>query len=289
MSARRDDAQKSLLNRQALLEELNRLREALRAKESASAYDGRSGLIVARLCAGLSQAEWDELVREGGFHHWLTLPADENPMPHLAQLQKTLDELSYQSYQDPLTGLANRRTFQKALKIELERAFRGSTPLCLAMLDLDDFKSVNDRFGHVCGDKVLISLAGAMLQGTRTYDTAARVGGEEFALILPGSSMHQAEATVARLLGVVRGRKVVCEGVESPVGMTVSVGLACTKGKAPLSVDAFMDLADKALYQAKSQGKDRLVKAPIPDLVDTSKDTLVHAQEKQFLFTGPDS
>jgi len=136
---------------------------------------------------------------------------------------------------------------------------------------------------------VLLSLAGALLGHKRAYDLAARIGGEEFALVLPGSGLAQAESTLERILQEIRQRKVLCDGVDEPVGVTCSAGVVCTKGRASVSLEQFVDMADKALYEAKRQGKDRLAKAPIPDLFDPSRATLVHAQEKKFLFTGPDT
>lgn len=276
-------------NRQEILDEISRLRDALSKKDRTSLNGYLDGLIIVRLCSGLTIEEWEEISREGHFLHWLALPASGDAAPHLARMQRTMEELAHQTRHDPLTGLANRRAFEKNLKLELERCYRSRSSLSLAILDLDDFKSVNDTFGHICGDRVLMAIAGTLLGHKRGYDMAARIGGEEFALILPGSGLMQAEATLERLLGETRSRKVTCEGVNEPVSVTCSVGLVCTKGKIPLNVERFVDMADKALYEAKAQGKNRIVKAPIPDLLETPQATLVHAQEKQFLFTGPDT
>jgi diguanylate cyclase (GGDEF)-like protein len=276
-------------NHQALMEEIARLRAALDTQEVTAAGDNDQGLILARLCAGLSMEDWAALQANGGFQQWLALPATGTPLPHLIQIQRTLEELAYQTQHDPMTGLANRRAFERTLHQELERSHRGGTPLSLAILDVDDFKSVNDRYGHPCGDRLLMALAGAILGAKRGYDLAARIGGEEFALVLPGSGLVQAERFLERLLDDVRNRKIVCEDAPEPVSRTVSVGLVCTKGKSMLSVERFVAMADKALYDAKAAGKNRIVKAPLPDLQEPSKTTLVHAQEKQFLFTGPDT
>lgn len=275
--------------RLAILEEISRLREALaKVNRTSTNNECRDGLLLVRLCAGLTLDEWAEITRDGQFMQWLALPASGDATPHLERIQHTLEELAHQTRHDPLTGLANRRAFEKNLKMELERAYRSGSSLSLAIIDLDDFKAVNDTYGHLCGDRVLAATAGTLLSHKRGYDLAARIGGEEFALILPGSGLVQAEATLERVLEEAKARKVICEGVPTPVSVTCSVGLVCTKGKVALSVDRFVDMADKALYEAKAQGKDRIVKAPIPDLLETPQATLVHAQEKQFLFTGPD-
>ncbi|WP_243362871.1 GGDEF domain-containing protein [Fundidesulfovibrio terrae] len=276
-------------DRREILDEIARLRDALTRKIRSSVKGSTDGIIIARLCAGLTLDEWDEIIQDGHFMHWLALPASGDATPHLARLQRTLEELAHQTRHDPLTGLANRRAFEKVLKMELERSYRSGTSLSLAILDLDDFKAVNDTYGHLCGDRVLVGIAGTLLGHKRGYDLAARIGGEEFALILPGSGLMQAETTLMRLLDESRGRQVTCEGVADPVGVTCSAGLVCTKGKMHLTVERFIGMADKALYEAKAQGKNRIVKAPIPDLLETPQATLVHAQEKQFLFTGPDT
>jgi len=276
-------------DKQAILEEITRLREAIAKKSRTSLSGSPDGLIIARLCSGLTMADWKELIQDGHFINWLALPASGDATPHLASIQRTIEELTHQTRHDPLTGLANRRAFERNLKLELERAYRSGSSLSLAILDLDDFKAVNDTYGHLCGDRVLMGIAAALLGHKRGYDMAARIGGEEFALILPGSGLRQAESSLERLLSQAREHKVNCEGVDNPVSVTCSAGLVCTKGKTPLSVERFVDMADKALYEAKAQGKDRIVKAPIPDLMETPQATLVHAQEKQFLFTGPDT
>ncbi len=277
------------VDRQVLLEEFLRLRDALHNLRQGSERSSETGLILAKFCAGITLEEWNSLAHEGGFPQWLALPASGTALPHLLNIQHTLEELSHQSQHDPMTGLSNRRTFERTLKLELERAQRSNTSLSLAILDLDDFKAVNDTRGHLCGDHVLVALAGIMLSNKRSYDTASRIGGEEFALILPGSGLMQAQSTLERLLEDVREHRVNCEGVDESVSITVSVGLACTKGRIPLSPQRFLDMADKALYEAKAAGKNRIVMAPIPDLLETSMATLVRSQEKQFLFAGPDT
>ena len=274
--------------RPEILEEISKIREALAKVDRNSVSGCKDGIIIARLCSGMTLDEWAEIVSDGQFAQWLALPASGDATPHLTRIQRTLEELAHQTRHDPLTGLANRRAFEKNLKMELERAYRSGSNLSLAIFDLDDFKAVNDTYGHLCGDRVLASIAGTLLSHKRGYDLAARIGGEEFALILPGSGLVQAETTLERILDEAKSHKVICEGVPTPVSVTTSVGLVCTKGKMSLNVERFLDMADKALYEAKAQGKNRIVKAPIPDLLVPPQSALVHAQEKQFLFTGPD-
>jgi diguanylate cyclase (GGDEF)-like protein len=282
-----DDPEYLVQSRQEIIEEIARLHQTLCAAGQSDHREGHDGLMIIGLCHGLSLEEWENLKREGGFVHWLALPTIETPLPNLTRIQLAMEKLADETRRDPLTGLANRRAFEATMRLELDRSYRSATDLSLAIIDIDNFKSINDTHGHVCGDKVLVDLAHTIHKSTRSYDLAARLGGEEFALILPSTGLLQTERFMLRLLAEIRQRRVVCAESESPVGITVSAGLVCTKGKIPLSVERLVELADKALYEAKRTGKDRVVKAPIPDIEGATEHTLVKVHEKQFLFTGP--
>jgi diguanylate cyclase (GGDEF)-like protein len=203
----------------------------------------------------------------------------------VVHLQHTLEELSFLTDHDPLTGLSNRRAFERGLDLEIERAGRSNTTLSLALLDLDDFKAVNDTFGHPCGDQVLVAVADAMQGMKRGYDLAARIGGEEFALILPGAGLMEVQTVIDRLHEAVRALRVDC-GAGRPITTTCSVGVATYRGRLPVSVPEIMTMADRALYQAKGQGKNRTIVLPVHDLAASLKTTLVQSSEKKFLFTG---
>jgi diguanylate cyclase (GGDEF)-like protein len=249
--------------------------------------DCDTGLVLMRLCAGLTMDQWNELAKRHNLSRWMALPLRENPAPHLVHLQKILEDLTYRNEHDSLTNLANRAAFERVLELEFERTGRTGAPLSLAMFDVDDFKKVNDSHGHPCGDKVLVELAGILLAGKRGYDLAARIGGEEFVLVLPGAGMVRAQAVVERLLETLRERVFFCSprGAES-FRVTASVGLACHRGGAGLSPKELIDMADKALYKAKHNGKNRVEKAPLPPLPEDIRKTFVHSEEKRFLFTG---
>lgn len=270
-------------DQEALLAELKSLRQALGQEAGAGC---RSGLVLLRMCSGLGLKDWTKLSASPEFREWLALPLDENPLPCLERIQETIRELSYLTEHDHLTKLSNRGAFDRALKSELDRAHRAGASLSLAMLDLDDFKRINDTFGHPCGDEVLKALSKALLEAKRTYDFAARLGGEEFALLLPGVGMSQASIMLERLLASVRSMEIICPESAAPIRVTISAGLACTKGKLPISPDKLVSLADKALYEAKRSGKDKVVRAPIIDLTRPPEKTLVRSDEKNFLFTG---
>ncbi|HEY2939476.1 MAG TPA: sensor domain-containing diguanylate cyclase [Gaiellaceae bacterium] len=155
---------------------------------------------------------------------------------------------------DALTGLHNRRYFHETLAREVSRAQRYGRRLALVVFDLDDFKAINDRIGHLAGDAVLAEIAERVRDVVRTADIACRVGGDEFAVILPESSMDDADQLYHRVRGAVSSRAVAQAG-----RLNLSAGIA------ELSEDddatTFFERADGALYRAKELGKGQLVEA----------------------------
>lgn len=271
---------------EALAVELDELRQLLDGTEKPACAEEGEGLVIMRLCSGLTLKEWECLGSRRDLRDWMALPITANPFPYLTRIQQTLKELVFLSEHDPLTKLHNRGAFERILAAELIRSSRSGQPLALVLLDLDDFKAVNDTYGHPCGDRVLETMGALLAAEKRTYDYAARVGGEEFALILPGVGMVRAEGIVERLIESARTLRVVCDGVDTPLCVTLSAGIACTKGKVAISREKLYAMADEALYAAKAEGKDRAHCAPIADLAGTPEKTLVRADEKRFLFTG---
>jgi diguanylate cyclase (GGDEF)-like protein len=165
-----------------------------------------------------------------------------------------------QALVDPLTGLANRRLAEGALETELARAGRFEEPLALMMMDLDDFKQINDRWGHPFGDEVLREFAAALTESIREIDLSGRWGGEEFAVVLPGTDMHGGVALAERIRANLRSRSMAAPDGEV-VEITASFGVAAypeVKGK-----DDLVAAADAALYEAKRRGKDRVARAEI--------------------------
>lgn len=241
---------------------------------------------VFRLIKGMTPDDWESLAVRHDLSQWLTLPVDGNAFPHLKRFQETLEKLAYQTDHDPLTGLANRRAFDRSLDIELERSKRTRTPLSLAILDLDDFKRVNDTYGHPKGDEVLARFAKQLRASTRRYDMAARFGGEEFALIMAGSGLVKAQRLLDRLLGEFRAIEFASPDGGDTFSVTCSVGLTCYKGGAPLTGEKLVKLADDALYEAKAAGKDQVKVSKLFFVDNVPNDTLVQANEKQFLFGG---
>ncbi len=240
-------------------------------------------LAMARLCRDLPLSDWQELIEQLGFKQWIAFPLNGDIFPYLMHLQERLEDLAVQVEQDPLTGLFNRRAYDRLLLQEMERSKRQNSYLSLAVLDLDDFKQVNDTYGHPAGDTVLIGLAKAMRETKRAYDLAARIGGEEFALILPGTGGHKCKAMLQRVLDLFSSMQFTHEG--KTFSCTFSAGVSSFRGRAQVDSQTFHALADKALYEAKKE-KNRIIVQRVTEEPVFPKATMVHMDEKQFLFSG---
>lgn len=171
-------------------------------------------------------------------------------------------ELKHQASTDPLTGLANRRAFELAAKRELARARRAQSPLSLALLDIDHFKRINDEHGHAAGDEVLRVVGRVLAECLRCEDCVGRVGGEEFAVMLPGAALSEAREVLQRVLARLASTTV--QAGPQRIAVTATVGLAqCSAGGA--SLEALLSSADAALYAGKREGRNRvMVAADVP-------------------------
>lgn len=169
----------------------------------------------------------------------------------MAEVRSLLAQLEAQARTDELTGLANLRALHEVAAKEIARSTRFDHPLTLAYLDIDHFKEVNDRAGHAAGDRVLIALASVASKATRTVDTVARVGGDEFVVLMPETKPDAALLLADRL------REMFAQAAASlcDVGVTCSIGLACFE-EAPRSVDGLLEVADRLMYEAKANGGD---------------------------------
>lgn len=274
-----------------LANELRTLARLLRAQGTPEHEPG-VGLVIARLAPALTLDDWRAMLARpelASLKDWIALPLEGDPLPFVHHLQSRLDELAWQTEHDPLTGLHNRRAFDRILSQELNRAQRQHSRLALAVIDLDNFKQVNDTYGHPCGDEALQALARVLTAGKRGYDVAARTGGEEFSLILPGAGIRRARAMVERLLEDFAGHEFHCspEGQEMPpFRCTFSAGLAITRGVSRVRPAEFISLADQALYKAKHAGKACVEACLAADEETMVRSTLVQSSEKQFLLSN---
>jgi diguanylate cyclase len=172
-------------------------------------------------------------------------------------LQTELEQLSELVREDQLTGSLNRRGLDDVLEREMARADRRKTPLCVAMLDLDDFKKINDTLGHAGGDLALIHLVRVVKETLRAMDVIARFGGEEFMIVLPDTPLEAASQTVTRVQRELTKR--IFMHNNEKVLITFSAGVALRK--AGEDQESLIRRADEAAYQAKRSGKNRVVSA----------------------------
>jgi diguanylate cyclase (GGDEF)-like protein len=198
-------------------------------------------------------------------------PTDFDTEP-LAELQALIDALCELSMHDGLTGLVNSTFFQAALASELDRSFRTGRGCGLMLIDLDQFKLVNDTHGHDIGDHVLRAVAIQLKKSIRSMDTAARTGGDEFAVILPECTPEDAVRAATRIHGTLNPLVVTIEDV--PLGVTTSAGLAWTEPGAAVPPRMLLARADTELYRAKRAGRRRL---SYPQLVPTRLSAAEHA------------
>jgi diguanylate cyclase (GGDEF)-like protein len=172
-------------------------------------------------------------------------------------IQKANEMLEHLAVTDGLTGLYNHRFFRQQLESEFERARRYSLPLSCMIIDIDNFKKVNDTYGHLQGDTVLRGIAATTLQSVRKSDIVARYGGEEFVVIMPQTGLDGAKAQAERMLRDIRQMN--HEGMPPGSQVTVSIGVAVFDPATMLDCEALIRVADSALYEAKDAGKNRVV------------------------------
>jgi diguanylate cyclase (GGDEF)-like protein len=161
---------------------------------------------------------------------------------------------------DTKTGLLNASTWESEAEREIARAVRTHSPLCVALLDLDHFKKVNDTHGHLVGDKALRAVSGVLREQMRSYDLAGRFGGEEFAVLLPQTREAQALTIAERLRTVVAALSVPVgedDLAAARVQVTVSIGVAALDRDGAAELTALLAAADAALYRAKQAGRNR--------------------------------
>lgn len=209
---------------------------------------------------------WDRRKNGEIYPKWLTISTvkDSNGIvtnyvgSHIDITDRKLleDELNRQAHIDFLTGVSNRRHFMELAEQELNRATRYANSLSIFMMDIDFFKQVNDTHGHKAGDAVLIKLAQVCCETLREVDVIGRIGGEEFAILLPETDMETAAEVAERLRVAITDTKVPLES-GLPLRVTVSIGVVSLSSKED-NIDVLLNLADKALYEAKETGRNKV-------------------------------
>ena len=170
----------------------------------------------------------------------------------IAERLGALSQAEHNAVTDALTGLGNRHWMQDMFERELKRERTDQRALCLMMADVDRFKEINDEFGHIAGDRILVAIASALRERLRPTDLIARFGGDEFAVLLPGVSLRTAAATAERIRKDI-GRN---SDPKLPVDVTISIGL--TTATESDDLNRLLQRADGAMYDAKEQGRDRV-------------------------------
>jgi diguanylate cyclase len=174
------------------------------------------------------------------------------------QLRAELDQVREEAIRDPLTGLANRRAFDERLVDALDDTLMQLRNICLMIIDIDQFKEINDKHGHQIGDKVLQFLASVLKKNFKGKDLVARYGGDEFAVIIENAPRAGVMSVAETIRKQVEESKLRRTDTGEPLGkVTVSVGYDCIQ--ADDSPNTVMDRADKALYEAKKQGRNRVL------------------------------
>jgi diguanylate cyclase (GGDEF)-like protein len=203
--------------------------------------------LIADISAGSSYSRlviyiWNATIRLGFF--LLTVL--------LLRLGKALEREKALSRTDFLTGAVNNRFFYDLAQREIDRSIRYPHPITVAFIDVDNFKTINDQFGHSTGDKVLEAIASSIQQHLRKTDIVARIGGDEFAILLPEAGADNAQKIISKMQRILLG-----EMHRNNWAVTFSIGVS-TFNTPPASVDEMLNLADKEMYAAKNKGKNNI-------------------------------
>jgi diguanylate cyclase len=209
--------------KRALLRETDRLRQAVREKES------RDTAQIEKLSLQVSA------------------------------LNREVQSVRSASERDRLTGIFNRRAFDRHLDDLITRNAAQAEPFALLMIDIDDFKRINDAYGHLAGDRVLVTLANKCLQAVRSQDLLARYGGEEFAILLPGASLKNAINKSRQICQSIAATRYVLEGMPPWEALTLTVSIGVSAWCQGDTAAALVGRADQALRAAKDAGKNRAV------------------------------
>jgi diguanylate cyclase len=208
------------------------------------------------------------------------MPAPEGEPGSLAWMQGLVDALVMLSSRDALTALANRRSFELTLARECDRVARSGEPALLLALDIDHFKNINDQHGHATGDRVIQAVARALQDSVRPMDLVARVGGEEFAIVLPNCPPSFGQAVAERVRRRVATAQVGAPGGEV-LAFSVSVGGAFAPAWVRSTPALWLERSDRQLYRAKAEGRNRVC-------LEAAASPAVSAEERNMLFPSYD-
>lgn len=159
---------------------------------------------------------------------------------------------------DYLTGVSNRRLFEQLGSAEISAHYRHNKPLSLMLIDIDHFKNINDTFGHSCGDRALIKVAEIISTRVRAEDIVARLGGEEFVVLLPETTIENARVVAEELRHSISETRFKSLNSNKTISLTISIGLVSLNHDEKIPLDEFIDRADKAMYNAKKHGRNRV-------------------------------
>ncbi|MFN2599344.1 MAG: GGDEF domain-containing protein [Pyrinomonadaceae bacterium] len=236
--------------------ELRRITAGALARSLAQSADAMPLVFVGEAESGVERRR--AAIATGAFDYF-RLPAEIELLlaraAQLVALRQAVERLRAEADRDYLTGLANRRRFRNALGQEVERWRRYRVPCALLLADIDFLKKINDAFGHSAGDTVIRHVAAVLTEHSRDNDTAARLGGEEFALLLAGADAPSALAAAERLR-----RDVCAQPLEGIGSVSVSLGVAACPAHATRERDLYA-ACDAALYRAKREGRNRAAEA----------------------------
>jgi len=176
----------------------------------------------------------------------------------ISNLQQSLEAIRAESLTDPLTGLGNRKYFDRSIEMAVQTALASGEPLSLLMFDIDHFKSFNDSYGHLTGDQVLRLVAMSLKQTIKGQDITARYGGEEFAVVLPNTALRQALTVADHIRRAVMAKELKKKSTGEILGrVTISVGVSMLKPDD--DTDSLIERADACLYAAKRNGRNRVI------------------------------
>jgi diguanylate cyclase len=188
----------------------------------------------------------------------------------ISNLQQSLEAIRAESLTDPLTGLGNRKYFDRSIEMAVQHALANGEPLSLLMFDIDHFKSFNDSYGHLTGDQVLRLVGMSLRQTIKGQDITARYGGEEFVVVLPNTAMRQALTVADHIRRAIMSKELKKKSTGEILGrVTISVGVSMLKPDD--DTDSLIERADACLYAAKRNGRNRVICEADPEYVTETR------------------